>query len=145
MSNTITITGRLAQDPELRFGQSGKAFCNISVPDQKRTKNERGEWEDASATTWFRATVFGDVAEALAEHGHKGDEVVLTGRLITREWQGKDGDTRQSLEVDFAKVALVPGGSRSSRSTQQAPSAAWGQQQPASDSWGGGSGAGAPF
>ena len=69
--------------------------------------------------------------------------MVLAGRLITREWQGKEGDTRQSLEVDFAKVALVPGGSRSSRSTQQAPSAAWGQQ-PAGDSWGGGS-HGAPF
>lgn len=128
MSNTITVTGRLAQDPELRFGQSGKAFCNISVPDQKRVKNDRGEWEDASATTWFRATVFGDVAEALAEHGRKGDEVALTGRLITREWQKSDGSTGSSLEVDFAKVALVPGGSRSSRSAQQAPSAAWGQQ-----------------
>ena len=68
------------------------------------------------------------VAEALAEHGRKGDEVVLTGRLITREWQKSDGSTGSSLEVDFAKVALVPGGSRSSRSAQQAPSAAWGQQ-----------------
>lgn len=140
MTNTITVTGRLAQDPELRFGQSGKAFCNISVPDQKRVKNDRGEWEDASATTWFRATVFGDVAEALAEHGRKGDEVVLTGRLVTREWQKSDGTTGASLEVDFAKVALVPGGSKSARSAQQAPSAAWGQQQPAGDSWGQGGG-----
>ena len=62
MSNNITIQGRLAGDPELRFGKSGVAFCNVSIPDQKRRKNDRGEWEDASATTWFRATVFGDQA-----------------------------------------------------------------------------------
>ena len=47
MSNNITITGRIAQDPELRFAQSGKAMCNLSIPDQKRKKNDRGEWEDA--------------------------------------------------------------------------------------------------
>lgn len=132
MSNNITITGRLAQDPELRFGQSGKAFCNISVPDQKRRKNDQGQWEDASATTWFRVTVFDEAAEALAEHS-KGDEVIVTGRLITREYQKSDGTTGSSLEVDYAKVAVVPGGGRVQRQ-QQPQGDAWGQ--PAQSGWG---------
>ena len=136
MTNTITIQGRLAADPELRFGKSGTAFCNVSVPDQKRKKNERGEWEDASATTWFRVTVFGDEAEALAESGRKGDQVVVTGRLITREWQKDDGSTGSALEVDYAKVALVPGG-RPNTQRQQGQAGGWGgAQQPASDPWG---------
>ena len=128
MTNNITITGRLATDPELRFAQSGTAFCNVVVPDQKRKKNDRGEWEDASATTWFRATVFREKAEALAETARKGDEVTVTGRLITREYE-KDGQTRQSLEIDYAQVAVVPGGGRVQR---QAPPAdhAWGQPSP---------------
>lgn len=127
MTNTITITGRLSGDPELRFAQSGTAMCNLSVPDQKRKKNDRGEWEDASATTWFRVTLFGDDAEAFAEVAKKGDEVIATGRLVTREWQGKEGDTRASLELDFAKVAIVPkvAGDRPQR---QSSDAAWGQQ-----------------
>jgi len=117
MTNSITIQGRLAGDPELRFANSGTALCNISVPDQKRRKNDAGEWEDASATTWFRATVFGDKAEALAETAKKGDEVTVTGRLITREWTDKDGGTRSSLEIDYARVAVVPGGGRAERSS----------------------------
>ncbi len=115
MSNNITITGRLAADPELRFTPNGVAVCNVSVPDQKRRKNDAGQWEDASATTWFRVTVFKEAAEALAEAGHKGDQVVVTGRLITREWTDKNGDTRQSLEVDYATVALVPRAESSQR------------------------------
>lgn len=135
MTNTITITGRLAQDPELRFGQSGKAFCNISIPDQKRRKNDQGQWEDASATTWFRVTVFDEAAEALAGHS-KGDEVIVTGRLITREYQKQDGTTGSSLEVDYAKVAVVPGG-RPNTQRQQGQTGGWGgAQQPASDPWG---------
>lgn len=140
MTNTITVQGRLAADPELRFGASGKAFCNISVPDQKRTRNDRGEWEDASATTWFRATIFGEQAEALAEHARKGDDVILTGRLITREWTDKEGGTRSSLEVDFAKVAVVPKGRPAQRSSGPAQDDPWQQ-----GGGGNGYGAEAPF
>lgn len=126
MSNTITITGRLASDPELRFAASGVAMCNISIPDQKRVKNkDTNEWEDASATTWFRVTVFKEAAEALAEKARKGDTVVVTGRLITREWTNKDGEVKGSLEVDFATVALVP----------SAPKAQRGGSAPAADPW----------
>jgi len=126
MSNNITITGRLAADPELRFAASGTAMCNISVPDQKRVKNkDTGAWEDASATTWFRVTVFKDAAEALAEQARKGDQVVVSGRLITREWTNKDGEVKSSLEVDFATVAVVPGGPRAQRSQGQAQGDPW--------------------
>ena len=142
MSNRITIQGRLSADPELRFASTGTAMCTISVPDQKRRKNaQTGEWEDQSATTWFRATIFKDAAEALAEHARKGDSVVVTGELITREWTNKAGETKASLEVDFATVAVVP----------RAPQAQRQQQQPAGDPWvtpspapQGGSGWGAP-
>lgn len=120
MTNRITITGRLSADPELRFASTGTAMCTISVPDQKRRKNpQTNEWEDQSATTWFRATVFKDAAEALAEHARKGDSVVLTGELITREWTNKDGEVKSSLEVDFATVAVVPRAPQAQR--QQAP------------------------
>ena len=133
MSNRITITGRLSADPELRFAASGTAMCNISVPDQKRRKNkDTGEWEDQSATTWFRVTVFKDAAEALAETAHKGDTVVVTGELITREWTNKDGDTKSSLEVDFATVAVVPSAPKGQRQVQGQWS---GQGQPAGDPW----------
>lgn len=134
MSNNITITGRLASDPELRFAASGTAMCNISVPDQKRVKNkDTGVWEDASATTWFRVTVFGDAAESLAEHGRKGDQVVVTGRLITREWTNKDGEVKSSLEVDYATVAVVPGGPRATRTQQSSQGDPWATQSPVSE------------
>ena len=129
MSNRITITGRLAKDPELRFAKTGTAMCTITVPDQKRRKNpQTNEWEDQSATTWFRATVFKDAAESLAEHGRKGDSVILTGELITREWQNNDGETKASLEIDFATVAIVPRAPQAARQQQSAGDDPWATQ-----------------
>lgn len=129
MSNRITITGRLSGDPELRFAKTGTAMCTISVPDQKRRKNpQTNEWEDQSATTWFRATVFKEAAEALAEHGRKGDTVIVTGELITKEWTNQNGETKSSLEVDFATVAVVPRAQPAQRQQQPAGEDPWAVQ-----------------
>jgi len=128
MTNQITITGRLAQDPSLKFAANGTAMTTVVVPDQKRAKNDRGEWEDKSATTWFRATVFKEAAEALAETARKGDTVTVTGRLITREWTNKDGEVKSSLEVDFATVAVVPSAPKAQRTSAPAQGDPWASQ-----------------
>lgn len=149
MSNTISVTGRIAVQPELKFAASGVAYLALAIPDQKRKKNDAGQWEDASATTWFRATVFGEVAELIGEKANKGDEVTVTGRLISREYEGKNGPG-VSLEIDNARVAWHG----PSEQRQPAQSSGWGgAQQPASDPWatsqqpaqGGGFGDEAPF
>ena len=138
MSNRITITGRLSADPELRFAKTGTAMCTISVPDQKRRKNpQTNEWEDQSATTWFRATVFKDAAEALAEHARKGDSVVVTGELITREWTNQQGETKSSLEVDFATVAVVPRAPQAQRQSAPAGADPWAAPSQPAQSQGG--------
>ena len=142
MSNTITITGRLATDPELRFAATGTAMCTVVVPDQKSKKNEQtGQWEEQSATTWFRATVFKEKAEALAAIARKGDTVTVTGRLITREWTNKEGEVKSSLEVDFATVAVVPCEERAQRSQTQSAGDPWASSAPAAaaGAWGGAS------
>ena len=124
-TNHITIIGRLGQDPELKYAASGTAFCNISVADQKAKKLDDGSWENQSATTWFRATVFKEAAEALAETARKGDEVIVTGRVITREWTDKEGQTRSALEIDFAKVGVIPRPRPSQRQQQSAQGDPW--------------------
>ena len=134
--NQISVTGIVANIPELKFAASGTAYLALSVPDKKSRKNDRGEWEDV--TTWFRVTIFGEVAEMLAEKVNKLDEVTATGRLISREYD-KDGETRTSLEIDNARVAW-----HGPKRDRQQQGGSWGQQS-AGDSWGQGGGSSAPF
>lgn len=109
MTIQATITGRLSKDGELTYGRDGKPRLRLTIPDQKRRKNEQtGDWENASATTWITATVFGDQAEQLAEQAKKGTHAVITGRLITREYTTQNGEQRTSLEVDYPTVGLAP-------------------------------------
>ena len=109
MSNHVTITGNLGQDPELRFIPSGKAVCTISVGDTPRRFNkDSNAWEDAGETLWLRCSLWGDAAETLAEHAKRGQKVVVTGRLKQRSWDDKDGTKRTVVECDADAVAIVP-------------------------------------
>ena len=50
-------------------------------------------------TDWYRVSVFGDRAERAAEQLRKGTKVFVEGRFKTREFEGKDGEKRTSLDV----------------------------------------------
>lgn len=131
MTNRITFENvRLAFDPELRFTQQGKAVCEVKFADQQRKKNQAGEWENASDALWVTASVWDADGEALAEAVHKGDKVTVTGTLVARNYEAKNGNKGTSIEVRYATVAKVPTAPKADRPQQ---SGGWGQQQ--SDPW----------
>lgn len=107
MTATITVTGNLGQEPEPRTTSSGTPTLSFSVADTKRRRDQSGGWEDVW-TTWYRVTLWQEAAELYTDRLHKGDRVVVTGRPHLREYQDRDGNTRQSLDIENAIVAIVP-------------------------------------
>ena len=107
MSNTITVSGNLGRDAELKYTPSGAPVLEFSLADTPRRKNDRGEWEDAGETTWYRASVWGPIAEALANAGLavKGAQAAVTGTLTQRTYE-KDGQQRTSLDVRVDTVGF---------------------------------------
>ena len=132
MSNHITITGNLGSDPELRFSPNGKAVANISVGDTPRRFNrDTNQWEDAGETLWLRCGIWGDKAEALAEHAKRGDMVIVTGRLKSRSFETKEGEKRTVIECDADEVAVVAKSRPAQRTNAPAQSDPWATPQPA--------------
>lgn len=84
MSNHITITGKLGQDPELRFTQAGKAVAEFSVADTYGK-------DDKKKTTWHNCVAFGQLAENICASVHKGSTVIVSGRYEQDEYTKKDG------------------------------------------------------
>lgn len=127
----ISFTGRAGKDPSLTFTADGKAMLRVSVAEGHREKNrDTGQWEDA-ATTWRQVTLFGRMAEALAEQVRKGALLHVSGREETREWT-KDGEQHSLLSVTADSIGVVPtpqGQQNSFRPQGQQPQGdPWGQQ-----------------
>ena len=94
----VMIIGNLGRDPEMRYTPTGRPVTQFSVAVNQSTKNQQtGEWIEE--TDWFRVSVWGDRAERMAESLRKGNKVFVEGRFKSREFEGKDGEKRTSLDV----------------------------------------------
>jgi single-strand DNA-binding protein len=94
--NTVTLTGNLTRDPELRFTPNGMAVGTFSLAHNAR-KKEGNEWVDDPK--YFDCTVFGEMAENVCETLTKGTRVVLEGRLDWQQWTNDEGSKRSKIQV----------------------------------------------
>jgi single-strand DNA-binding protein len=105
------IIGNLGADPEMRYTPNGRPVTQFNVAVNQSTKNQQsGEWVEA--TDWFRVSVWGDRAERAAETLRKGNKVFVEGRFKTREFEGRDGQKRTSLEITADSVVNLEKRSR---------------------------------
>lgn len=100
--NKMMIIGNLGADPELRYTPGGKAVTNLRVAVNNRYRGQDGEWQEE--TQWFRVELWDQAAERAAEQYRKGNKVFAEGQLRVREYEGSDGQKRNSVEIRFARV-----------------------------------------
>jgi single-strand DNA-binding protein len=65
---------------------------------------EDGAWRDGQ-TSFFRVNAWRETASQLAESLHKGDWVVVLGRLRQRSWETPEGERRSVVEIEADEVA----------------------------------------
>jgi single-strand DNA-binding protein len=119
--NRVIITGNLTRDPELRSLSSGMSVCSLRVAVNTRRKdNSTGEWVDKP--NYFDVTVWGAQGENCAQYLSKGRPVAVDGRLEWREWEDKQGNKRQSVDIIADSVQFLgsrEGGENGGRFTPQ--------------------------
>jgi single-strand DNA-binding protein len=106
--NVVVITGNLTRDPELRSTPSGTSVCKLRVAVNSRRKNTHDEWVDKP--NYFDVTVWGAQGENCANYLSKGRPVAVEGRLDWREWEAKDGSTRQTVGIIANSVQFLGAG-----------------------------------
>jgi single-strand DNA-binding protein len=99
----VTLTGNLADDPDLRFTPNGNPVAAFRLAVTARIKNG-DTWRDGE-TSFFRINVWRQLAEHVAESLAKGDRAVVIGRLKSRSWETAEGDKRSVVEVEADEVA----------------------------------------
>jgi single-strand DNA-binding protein len=115
--NRVVLTGNLTHDPELRHTNSGTPVCSLRVACNQRVK--RGEeWVDKP--NYFDVTVWGAQGENAAQYLAKGRGVAIDGRLEWREFQDKQGNNRQTVDVVAESVQFLAG-KDSPAAVEQAP------------------------
>lgn len=82
--NQCFISGRLGRDPELKYTQSGKAYCRLSVACSYKVKEEE-------RTDWVPVQVWGPLAENCGSNLQKGQRVMVRGRYSSSSYESPQG------------------------------------------------------
>lgn len=102
--NTVTITGNITRDPELRYTPNGAAVVSFGLAWNRRwTNKSSGETEEQ--VSFFDVTAWNQLAENIGESLSKGMRVIINGRLEQRSWETNDGDRRSKVEIIADEVA----------------------------------------
>ena len=103
--NQVNLCGRLGADPEQKYTQSGMTISNFSVATDESKKSGDGTYE--RHTEWHRVVAFAKTAEVANEYLFKGSQVLLVGKLRTRQWTDRNGNKRSTTEIFCDRIVLL--------------------------------------
>lgn len=98
--NTLHIIGYLTADPTTRATSTGKSVTSFTIGVTRSRKDANGDKQ----SDFFRITTWGPTADFCGKYLKKGYKVAVTGELNLNSYEGKDGKTRYSLDVQADKV-----------------------------------------
>lgn len=121
--NSVTLSGNLTRDLEVRPTPSGFPVGQVGVAVNERRKNpQSGEYEDKP--NFFDLVILGDRASKLAPYLVRGTKVTVSGKLRYSSWE-KDGQKRSKVDVlvdDLEFMSRREGGQQAYQpAPQQAP------------------------
>src|SRR3954454_3281191 len=103
-TNSITISGNITRDPEMRYTPSGVSKVSFGVAVNRSWRNQQTqEWEEQ--TSFFNVVAWRQLAENASATLTKGTRVVVSGRLEQRSWETEAGEKRSIVEVVADDVA----------------------------------------
>lgn len=103
MINRTTLTGRLTNDIDLRYTQSGNAVASFNLAVNRPFTNQNGQHE----ADFVNCVIWRKSAENLANFTHKGSLIGIDGRIQTRNYENKEGQRIYVTEVVVENFALL--------------------------------------
>ncbi len=93
--NQSILIGRVGQEPETRYTASGLQVVNFSMATDRYQPNR----DQAPVTDWHRISCWRQLAENVSKYVHKGDLVMIRGRLQNNNYTDSNGTQRYGYQI----------------------------------------------
>jgi single-strand DNA-binding protein len=94
--NSVTLVGNITREPELRFTGGGKGVASFGLAVNRRYQ-VNGEWQEK--VSFFNIVAWDSLGENAAASLHKGNRIIVTGRLEQRDYETREGEKRTVVEI----------------------------------------------
>ena len=143
--NKVILVGNLGSDPEIRTTPSGQRVANFRMATSRGWTGQDGQRQEK--TEWHSIVAWGKLADICERYLNKGKQVYVEGRLETRSWQDKEGQTRYKTEVICETMQMLgrAGADRNGDPAADSPSRGGAPDESMAPAGGGGSDDDLPF
>ena len=83
--NSVILAGNLTRDVQCRYTSNNKAVASISIAVNRSVKQSDGTWKDVP--DYIPVVLWGKNAENAGKFLHKGDNILVRGRVTTRSYE----------------------------------------------------------
>ncbi|HEY9633675.1 MAG TPA: single-stranded DNA-binding protein [Coleofasciculaceae cyanobacterium] len=90
--NVVNLVGRVGGDPEVKYFESGKVLCKLTLAVNRRTRN-------SDQPDWFNLELWGKTAELAANYVRKGKLIGVQGSLKIDRWNDRTTGAERSSPV----------------------------------------------
>lgn len=104
--NKVFILGRLTADPQLRSTPGGQQVASFSLATNRNWTDKSGQKKEEAE--FHNIVVWGRSAEIAGKFLTKGQLALVEGRMQTRSWQDKQGQSRKTTEIVADRIQLGP-------------------------------------
>lgn len=132
--NSVVLVGRLGNDPEMTYLDSGTAIAKFRLAvnrPPRRSDEEGGGSRQEEETDWLNIVTFGRQAETCHQYLKKGALVGVEGRVQSRTWETQEGAKRYAVDINARRVQFLE--SRRDREAREAAEAAASESAPPSE------------
>lgn len=103
--NKVLLIGNIGRDPEVRYTKDGVPVATFTLATNEYYRDKNGE--KATRTEWHRIVVWKNLAEWSAQYLNKGKQILVEGKLRTREFEDNNGIKRRITEVIALRIQLL--------------------------------------
>ncbi|MDI6845462.1 MAG: single-stranded DNA-binding protein [Candidatus Saccharicenans sp.] len=108
--NRVILIGHLVKKPEIRYiPSSGRPVARFQVATNEQIFN-RDTRQTSERTEFHRIVAWGPLAEFCDKFLEAGRQVLVEGRLRWRSWEDREGNRRNTTEVEA--INIVPLGKK---------------------------------
>ena len=103
MTNRVVLIGRLTKDPDLKHSESNLPILRFTIAVNRTFTDQNGQKQ----ADFINCVAFRKQAENMARFLGRGSQIAVEGRIQTRNYQGKDGNTVYVTKVVAESVQFL--------------------------------------
>ena len=103
--NKVMLIGNVGKNPEVRYLENNAKVASVSLATSEKYRDREGRVKEI--TEWHSIVTWRSMADVVEKYVRKGTLLYVEGRLRTRSWNDRSGNTKYSTEIYADSLQLL--------------------------------------